>query len=360
MKKIAIVCDWLTNFAGAERVILTLHELFPFAPIYTSIYNSKKCKGFEKADLRTSFLQYFPFSKNHHQFFLQLMPYAFEKFDLSEYDIVISSSHSCAKGVITRPETKHICYCHSPMRYLWDSCHEYLREYGFSWLVSFFVPFLLTKLRMWDRCSADRVDYFVANSKHVAKRIKEYYQRDSEIIYPFCDLEKFKVKNKQLKNTCFLALGRIIPYKKFDLLVETFNQNGLPLKIIGTGKDKNKLQKIAKENIEFLGYVKEKDLQKYYADARALLFPQLEDFGITPIEAMACGTPVIAFKAGGALETVNEKSGLFFDYQTKESLQDAIDKFIKKDFDPLVVRKQSEKFSKKIFEERILKLINNI
>ncbi len=358
MKKIAIVCDWLTNFAGAERIILALHELFPYAPIYTSIYNPAKCKGFEKADIRTSFIQYLPFAKNHHQFYLNLMPYAFENFDLSEYDIVISSSHSCAKGVITKPETVHISYCHSPMRYAWDDCHKYIKEYRMPWPISSFIPYMMTKIRIWDRASSDRVDQFVANSEYVAKRIKKYYQRDSKVIYPFVDLDKFKIKAKEIKDGYFLALGRLIPYKKFDLLVDTFNENGLPLKIIGTGKDFAKLKKMAKENIEFLAYVSDKELQKYYSEANALLFPQVEDFGITPLEAMACGTPVIAYNKGGALETVTNDSGVFFEMQTVDSLQNAINIFLKKDFCPHTVAHQASKFSKKIFEKKILELVN--
>lgn len=360
MKKIAIVADWLTSFGGAERVILALHEMFPYAPIYTSIYNSKKCKGFEKADIRTSFIQHLPGSKNHHQMYLPLMPYAFESFDFSEYDIVLSSCHSCSKGVITNPGTLHICYCHSPMRYVWDGCHEYVKQYNVPWPISSLVPFYSTKLRIWDRAAADRVDQYIANSAFISKRIKKYYQRESDVIHPFVDLDKFEVKKEMVKDGYFLALGRLIPYKKFDLVVQVFNELKLPLKIIGTGKDEKKLKKMANSNIEFFGFVSEKELGKFYREARALIFPQIEDFGITPLEAMACGTPVIAFQGGGALETIDEKSGVFFGQQNAASLKEAIIKFENSSFDPKAVRKQAEKFSKKIFEEKIKHLIDNV
>jgi len=232
-----------------------------------------------------------------------------------------------------------------------------MREYNLPWPFSKLAPLLMTKMRIWDRASADRVDKFIANSYFVAKRIKKYYQKDSEVIYPFVDLDRFKIKSRVVKNSYFLALGRLIPYKKFDLLIEAFNFNGLALKIIGTGKDAKKLKKMAKNNIEFLGRVSDKQLEQYYQQAQALIFPQVEDFGIVPLEAMACGTPIIAYQEGGALETINARSGVFFDNQSSESLNQTINEFLTRSFDPKIVRKQAEKFAKVNFEKQILKKI---
>jgi len=350
--KVAIVADWLTNFAGAEKVILTLHHHFPDAPIYTTIYNSKKMPGFEEADIRTSFLQHWPFAKKKHQLFLKWMPLAVESFDLSEYDIVISSSHSCAKGIITKPETLHICYCHTPMRYAWDDCHNYIRNSNLPWLVKKMVPFMMQKIRLWDRLAADRVDHFIANSSFVAERIQKYYGRESEVINPPVDTENFHISEKP--EEYFLAVGRLIPYKKFDLLVETFNQLGLPLKIVGTGPEEKKLRQIAKENIELLGHISNEELRKTYANCKAFLFPQIEDFGIVPIEAMASGRPVIALKKGGALDSIQEGvTGIFFEEQTPESLTEAIKKLEKTTFDPQKIRQHAQEFNSQRFLEKL-------
>jgi len=354
--KVAIVCDWLTNFGGAEKVILALHQLFPQAPIYTSIYNAAQMPGFENADIRTSYLQHFPFAKTRHQLYLNFFPHVFEKFDFSGFDIVISSSHSCAKGIITKPETLHICYCHSPMRYAWDDNHRYIKEYVMFPILKRFASFFMHRIRLWDRLSADRVDYFIANSHHVQQRINKYYRRPSTVIYPFIDSAAFEAGAKREK--FFLAVGRLTPYKRFDLLIETFNELGLPLKIAGAGVAEKNLRKIAKSNIEFLGYVPDDKLKELYGTAQALVFPQVEDFGITPLEAMASGCPVIAYRKGGALETIVEgKSGIFFDEQTVDSLRHAIYKFHKISFKPQLIRQQAENFDKSIFNERMLEFI---
>lgn len=356
--KIAIVADWLTDFGGAERVILRLHKLFPDAPIYTSVFNEKNMAGFGSADIATSFLQKLPGAKEHHQFYILLMPYAFEHFDLSKYDIVISSSHACAKGIITKPETMHICYCHSPMRYLWDNCHEYIKNYNLPWIIKKLAQRPLHKLRLWDKLAADRADHFIANSKNTQKRIKKYYKRDSEVIYPMVDLERFRISKNP--GGYFIAVGRLIPYKKFDLIVKVFNELGLPLKIVGTGTEESNLRKKAKKNIEFLGRRNDKETAELLSKAKALIFPQLEDFGITPLEAMACGRPVIAYKKGGALETVTDgKTGIFFNEQSVESLKDAVLKFLKteKKFDPKEIRRHAEKFSPSVFDKKIIKFI---
>lgn len=354
--KIAIVCDWLTNFGGAEKVILALHQLFPKAPIYTSIYNPDAMPGFENAIIHTSYLQNLPWAKNKHQLYLNFMPQVFEKFDLNGYDIVISSSHSCAKGIITKPKTLHICYCHSPMRYAWENSHKYVQQYEMNKSIKKIAPFFLHKIRMWDRLSADRVDYFLANSKHIQNRIHKYYRRTSSVIYPYVDSKKFKASAE--RKGYFLAVGRLTPYKRFDLIVDTFNELGLPLKIVGKGISLKKLSEQANSNIEFLGHVNEETLRELYSKARGFIFPQIEDFGITPLEAMASGCPVIAYKAGGALETIiDKKTGLFFEEQNVTSLKAAIQKFNHMQFDPQTIREQAEKFDHSIFNEKLLEFI---
>lgn len=354
--KIALVFDWMTNPGGAEKVNLVLHKMFPDAPIFTSIFNSKRLEGFEKAAVTTSFIQHFPFAKTKHQLYLNWMPYAYELFDLSSFDIVISSSHSCAKGIITKPETMHVCYCHTPMRYAWDNWHSYIREYKMNRLFKRIGKKRMHKLRMWDRVSADRVDYFIANSNTTKKRIEKYYNRQSSVIHPMISASKYKPAKKT--KGYFLAVGRLIPYKKFDLIVETFNQIGLPLKIVGTGNMEFELRRQAKGNIEFLGYVSDKELKKLYSECEALIFPQIEDFGITPLEAMASGRPVIALEKGGALDTVvNEKTGIFFKEQTPLHLISAIEKYQKekKKFDSKALVEHAKGFDQKEFKKKLMK-----
>lgn len=363
-KKVAIVCDWLTNYAGAERVVAAIAEIFPDAPIYTSIYNEEKMREFKGKDVRQSFIGKLLFAKKKHQMYITLMPYAFEGMDLDEYDLVISSSHACAKGVITSPDTVHVCYCHSPTRYCWDGSHAYVKNYGwYKWPFKFYIDRKISQLRKWDRLAAERVDHFIANSKFVAGRIEKYYDRESEVIYPPVDIENFEMSKQP--GQYYLALGRLIPYKRFDLLVDTFNSLGLPLYIIGDGKEFASLKAKAADNVKMLGFVPEGTLRNYYANARAFLFPQKEDFGITAIEAMAAGKPVIAYKAGGALETVKDgKTGIFFEEQTIGSLSEAVKKCEKmlKDgkFDPKVIRKHAETFSKERFKKEMVKFLESV
>lgn len=358
--KIALVFDWMTNQGGAERVNLALHQMFPDAPIFTSIYNPKKLPAFQKAKIHTSFIQKLPFAKTKHQLYLKLMPYAYEQFDLSQFDIVISSSHACAKGIITKPETLHICYCHSPMRYAWDNWHSYISEYNMPGPLKFFGKLAIHKLRTWDRLSAERVDHFIANSKTTQNRIHKYYRKTSSVIHPPVETSQFQIKDDP--KDYFLAVGRLTPYKKFDLIIKAFNKAGLPLKIVGRGVAEQDLRQIAKPNIQFLGFVPEEELAHLYANARALVFPQVEDFGITPLEAMACGRPVIALKQGGALETVvQDQTGFFFKEQTENSLLHALNQFqkIEKTFSPQKIRTHSEKFSTENFQQRLHKYIED-
>ncbi len=351
--KIALVFDWMTTRGGAERVNLHLAQIFPNADIFTSVINFKKFPELKTRNVTSSFLQKIPFAKSKHQLFLSLMPYAYEGFDLSQYDLVISSSHSCAKGIITKPETLHICYCHAPMRYAWNDWHKYINEYKLPSFIKSIGKKMIHKIRMWDKISADRPDFYFANSLCTQNRIRKYYRKNSEILYPSINTKSFNLSN--VTEDYFLAVGRLTPYKRFDLLVETFNKNKLPLKIVGTGVEEEALKKSAKGNIKFLGYVSEKKLRQLYQNCKALVFPQLEDFGITPLEVMASGKPVIAYKAGGALETVIEnKTGVFFKEQTHESLNQAITEFQKQKFNNLEIRKHAEKFDQQKFKEKLL------
>lgn len=351
--KPAIVADWLTNLGGAERVISSFHHILPNAPIYTSLYNPTEIAFLKDAIVKPSCLQSLPKFLRRHQLFIKWMPYIFENINLGEYDLVLSSSHACSKGVITKPETLHICYCHSPMRYVWDDWQEYIRQYGMGNIVSKMIMWNLHKLRLWDRLAADRVDIFIANSQFVAKRIWKYYRRSSTVIHPPVDTDRFTPKGAK-EGDYFLAVGRLVPYKRFDLLVSAFNENGLKLKICGNGQQYRALKSQARKNIEFLGNVPESSLPKLYRDCRAFLFPQCEDFGIAPLEAMASGRPVVAFQAGGALETVMaEKTGVFFEKQSVPSLNHAIHAISKMKFDPKTIRRHAEKFSIPRFEKEM-------
>jgi glycosyltransferase involved in cell wall biosynthesis len=355
--RIAIVCDWLTVQGGAEKVILGLHQLFPNAPIYTSLYNPEKVKGFENAEIHTSYIQKIPGAKNHHQFFLYLMPRAFENFDLSKYDIVISSSHSCAKGIIVSPGTLHVSYCHSPMRYAWENHQNYIKEYAIAGIIKKIAPFLIHKIRLWDRLSADRVDQFIANSGYIKKRIKKFYRRDSAVIHPFIDIRNF---HPGTQSDFYLAVGRLTSYKKFDLIVDAFNRLGLPLKIVGSGNMEKRLKAIAKPNIEFLGFVADDQLRQLYGKAKGLIFPQCEDFGIIPLEAMASGCPIIAYRKGGALETIiDEQTGIFFPEQTVDSLIDAVKSFEKLSFDRQKIIAHTTQFDQQHFNKNFLEFIGN-
>ncbi len=356
--KIAIVCDWLTSSGGAEKVILSMHRMFPNAPIYTALYNQERVKGFEDAKIITSYLQKIPGASKKHQLLISQMPRAFESFNLDQYDIVLSSSHACAKGVITNPATMHICYCHSPMRYAWENSINYVKEYSINPIVKKIAPWMIHKLRLWDRVSAERVDHFLTNSNYVKKRIFKYYRKRATVIYPFVNTEKFTPSDN--RGDYYLAVGRLTPYKKFDLIVDSFSKSGKSLKIAGTGVAEKDLKNKAGDNIDFLGYVSDNQLTNLYQQAKALIFPQIEDFGIIPLEAMACGCPVIAYGKGGALETVKEGvTGIFFDQQSSSSLTKAIQEFEKHKFNHRIIRKHAEKFSESVFSENLLKYIEN-
>ena len=351
--KIALVHEYLNQFGGAERVLQVMCALFPDAPIYTLFYDPVATGGvFEGRETRTSFLQKAPFIKKYHRFFPLFMPLAIERFDFSQFDVVLSISSSFAKGVITKPSTRHICYCLTPPRFLWDDSQKFMEEFNYPGFIKKTLPPLITYLRLWDREASYRVDEFWAISNFVKDRIKKYYLRDSEVIYSPVNVSKFYISDKT--DDYFFMAGRLVSYKRFDLAIKVFNELGWSLKIAGIGSEMNRLKKMAGKNIEFLGLVPDDKLADLYSKARAFIFPQEEDFGLTPLEAMASGRPVIAYRGGGSVETVLEgETGIFFNEQTEEALMKAVKDFDSKDFQPIKCRAQAEKFSIEVFRERI-------
>lgn len=351
--KVALVHDYLNQYGGAERVLESIIDIFPNAPIYTLIYYKKRVGDhyFKNKKIYTSFLQKIPFIKLDHRYFLYLMPLAISQFDFREFDIVISQTASFAKGIKVPKNVLHISYCHTPTRYLWEE--NYLKEAPhYPFFLKPFIKPLINLLKKWDYNAARKVDYFIANSNNIAAKIKKFYNRDSIIVYPGVNTEKFYIDG--IKQNYYLAVGRLLFYKRFDLMINVFNKLGLPLKIIGSGPEEKRLKKIAKNNIEFIGRVDDESLRKYCSGAEALIFPQDEDFGLVPLEAMACGTPVIAYFAGGAKETVIDgKTGIFFYNQTEKDLEDAIKKFelMKGNFNSEVIRGHALNFDEKIFKE---------
>ncbi|HRZ95609.1 MAG TPA: glycosyltransferase [Candidatus Moranbacteria bacterium] len=355
--KIALVHDYLVQYGGAERVLECFCELFPYAPIYTLVYNKDLMHGkFEGKNIKTSFVQKLPFAKNHHRIFPHIMPMAIEQFDFSAYDIVLSDSSSYAKGVITGPETLHICYMHTPMRYAWDDCQKYTQDFYFPSFIKKLVPLAMNYVRIWDRTSAERVDKIIANSNFVAKRIKKYYRKNSLVIYPPVNTENFYISKK--RENYFLMVGRLIAYKRFDIAIQAFNNLGLKLKIIGRGPELKRLKRMAKSNIEFVGRVPDEKLADYYAKCQAFIFPQEEDFGIVAIEAMASGRPIIAYRGGDIPEHMEEgKMGVFFENQTADDLTEAVNKFREMNFNSEYIREKAKKFDKNLFKDRILQYI---
>lgn len=351
--KIALVHDYLVQYGGAERVLECFTELFPEAPIYTLVYDQASMRGaFKNKRIYTSYLQKFPLARRRHRLLPPLMPSAIEQFDFSRYEVVLSDSSSFAKGVITNPETLHICYMHTPMRYAWDDCQKYTEEFGFPRFIKRIVPFVMNYIRLWDRISADRVDKFIANSNFVAQRIKKYYRKEAMVINPPVSVDNFFISERQ--EDYFLMVGRLIAYKRHDIAIRAFNKLKLPLKIIGEGPELKNLKKIAGPTIEFLGRVAEKDLPEYYSRCQAFIFPQEEDFGIVAIEALASGRPLIAFRGGDIPEHMEAGiSGVFFEEQKVEDIIRAVERFRGMKFDPQLIRERSLKFDREIFKARI-------
>lgn len=360
--KVALIQDWLTEIGGAEKVFSCFLDLFPNADIYTLASHERVIKELELENNQVyeSFIVKFPFGRTMYRYYLPFFSKAIESFDLSEYDLIISSSSSVAKGILKNSCQLHICYCHSPVRYAWDLYHQYLREanlQGFG-LKSFFVRHILYKLRIWDVISANRVDHFIANSYFIKRRIKNVYRRRADVIYPPVDIERFALNEKKKK--FYFTASRMVPYKRIDLIVKTFNQfPEMKLKVAGTGPDFEKIKKIAGNNVELLGFVSDQEMQTLIGEAKAFVFAAEEDFGIIPLEAQACGTPVIALGKGGTKETVIDGvTGIHFPEQTVEALTTAIEKFEVSQFDFLEIRKNAERFSKSRFIEEFKKYID--
>ena len=350
--RLAICVSWLNQYGGAEKVLEAAHELFPDAPIYTTIYWPPAMPAaYRDWDIRVSALNRLPFIRRHHQLFLPLYPLAVESFDLGAYDVVLSITSAFAHGIITPPETLHICYCLTPARFLWNY-QSYAQREGLSRLADVALRPVLNYLRLWDRLAADRVDHFIAISREVQRRIRKCYHRESTIIYPPVETGRFHPATGH--DDYFLVIGRLIPYKRIDLAVRAFNELGLPLKIAGEGRDRAALQALARPNIEFLGWVGDDELQELLSRAGAFIFPGLEDFGIAPLEAMAAGRPVIAYAGGGALDTVEPGvTGEFFTELTPESLTDAVRNFDPARYDATIIRRHAEQFDRAVFQREL-------
>lgn len=358
----ALVHDWYYTNGGAEKVVRSINHIYPEIENYALIDflgDKDREEILNKKRVQVSFIQKLPTAKSNHRKFIQLFPYAMEQFDLREYDLVLSSSSSVAKGVLTNQQQLHICYCHSPMRYAWDLYHQYLHESNLvSGPKSLYARYLLHKLRQWDVLSSNRVDYFIANSHFISKRIKKLYRRESHVIYPPVDVEKFNFQRQ--KEDFYFTASRMVPYKKIDTIVSAFNE--MPDKklfVAGDGPDYKKISKIAKENIVMLGRVSDEEMHKYLSSAKAFVFAALEDFGILPVEAQCCGTPVIGYGEGGLRETVvNKKTGLFFYEQKSKSIIDAVRNFEGLTFDSEAIRGHALKFSAFRFEEEVRDFIS--
>jgi len=359
--KIAITSDWLITWGGAERVLLTLQEIFPQSDIYTSIYNPAKLpKEFKKLKIFTSFLQKIPASFKIHRELIFLMPFAFKNFNFAKYDLVISSCHAFSKGIIKK-NAYHICYCYTPIRYVWYLKQTYGKEIPASKKI--ILKLLNIMLKKFDLKFAENVDKFLAISREVQQRIKNIYNKDSLVLYPPVDINFFKPDLKQKKENYFLVVSRLVPYKKVDLIIKTFAKTNLNLKIIGDGPELNNLKKIAGANIEFKGLVNELQLVDFYRRARAVIFAAREDFGLVPVEAQACGTPVIAYGEGGAKETVLDgKTGILFYRQNKQQLKLALEKFLdlEKNFVTDNLIQNAKTFSKENFKIKLLEILKNL
>lgn len=360
MKK-ALIHDWYYVNGGAEKVIHSFNNIwndFEHFALIDFLSESDRKYILNGNLVNTSFIQKLPTAKKNHRKFLQLFPYAVEQFDLSQYDLVLSSSASIAKGVLTTQNQLHICYCHSPMRYAWDLYHQYLKESNLDkGIKSIYAKYVLHKLRSWDIISTNRVDHFIANSQYIANRINKLYRREAIVIYPPVDVESFTLVEE--KEDFYFTASRMVPYKKIELVVRAFNEMPTKkLKVSGDGPEFEKIKKIAKSNIEMLGFIESEKLKEYMQKAKAFVFAAEEDFGILPVEAQACGTPVIAYGKGGVSESVIlNKTGIFFKEQTQAHIIDAVNRFEQMKFDFKKIRENALRFSKIRFEKEIREFV---
>ncbi len=357
---IALVHDWLVGMRGGEKCLDVLCELFPHAHLFTLVHKRDAVsETIERMPISTSFLQHLPFGVSHYQRYLPLFPRAIEHLDMSIFPLVISSSHAVAKGVRVRKDALHICYCHTPMRYIWDPYDQYFGSGRAGFITRTVMKALLPSLRRWDIQSNTRVTHFIANSQNVRERIKRIYDRSAEVIHPPVDVRRFSLSSKD--DGYFLIVSALVPYKRIDIAIRAFNTLGSKLIIIGSGIEEQRLKSIARSNIEFPGWVDDGVLAEFYERCRAVVFPGEEDFGIVPLEAMACGKPVVAFARGGALETVVESehlaTGVLFHQQGIEDLVAAIRKLDRRVFDPRRLREHAQQFDRSVFKERMLNYV---
>ncbi|HOZ56297.1 MAG: Glycosyltransferase Gtf1 [Parcubacteria group bacterium ADurb.Bin316] len=353
--KVALIHDHLAQDGGAEKTLKVLAEIFPEAPIYTLLGSPKNIEeNYANRRIETSIIQKLPGGIKHYQWYMPFMPMAVEFFDLTDFDLVLSDTSSFAKGVITAPDTLHICYCHTATRYLWSDTHQYIKELKYNKYFKKIISLVLNYVRLWDKMAADRVDVYVTNSKTSQQRIKKYYRRDAAIIYPPVETEKFYISDKQ--EDYFLAGCRLVPYKRIDNIISAFKESGLKLKIFGDGIDKERLRAIADgaPNIEFLDRVSDETRSELYSKCQAYINPQKEDFGITVVEAMASGRPVIALRAGGAVETViSGQTGVFIESDSPQAIAEAVKNFDSSKFNPAEIRNHASQFSVDNFKGKI-------
>lgn len=354
--KVAIVHDWLVNYGGAERVVDEILKIYPGADIFTLVHDKKKMRGhFSAVNIRTSFVQKIPFATRLYTKFLSLMPKAFESFDLSQYDLVIASSSSCAKGVIVPPETPFVAYIHTPMRYAWDLYFDYYKRSGA--LTRIFMKAQMPKIRLWDFISSQRIDSIICNSSYIARRVKRFWNRESKVIFPPVGTDRLFPNGKPAEDF-YVVFSRLVAYKRIDIAIDACGALKKRLVVIGSGNEEKKLKKLAETypgaKIEFTGRISDDEVRDYLQRCRALIFCAEEDFGIIPVEAQACGRPVIAYKKGGAMETVVEgESGVFFEEQNAESCGKAISRFeeldCEKQFDSEKIAARAKRFGEERF-----------
>lgn len=354
--RVALVYDRVNKFGGAERILLVLHEIWPNAPLYTAVYDDMKAPWAKVfPEIIPSFLQRLPFAKSHHELYPYLMPLAFESFDFSNYELVVSVTSEAAKGIITHPKTTHISYILTPTRYLWSGYKAYFENPGFgigNIILKAVFPYLTYKLRHVDHIASQRPDHMLTISQNVQRRIKKYYQREVSIIYPPVDTDFFIPSKKNKSGKYFLLVSRLVSYKRIDIAVSAFDNLPYPLVIVGTGSYEKNLKKMSSANIHFAGSLTDEKLLGYYQNCIALIFTSEEDLGLTPLEAQSCGKPIISYRGGGALETTIEgKTGEFYDSQNTESLRSTIQKFMTKSYSTELCRKNALKFNKERFKK---------
>lgn len=358
--KAAIVHEYLNQYGGAERVLQVLAAIVPHAPIYTTLYDERLTGGvFRDRVIRTSFIERLPLASRLHHLYAPLMPLAVEQFDLRPFDTVLSVSASFAKGVIVHPGMRHLCYCLTPPRFLWDDSQRFVGRFRYPLPVGRVAPLALSYLRLWDQQAAARVDRWVAISETVRRRIQKYYRADAAVVYPPVDVARFPL-NPEPGGAYWLAVGRLVAYKNFDIAVRAFNRLGWPLVVVGDGIERKRLRQLAGPTVTFTGQVDDARLAELYRGAAGVVFPQEEDFGIVPLEAMAAGRPVVALRAGGATETVIDRiTGIFFDEQTPEALAEAVDRASRMKWLPNLARGQAERFDIPVFTAKMTEILRS-